>query len=100
MVHLYSSNPILSAMDNIRAVGRHTLPAIHCLMTSKSQYLYRSILEYLTIEGPDFHPSASMSDWNQLQEMHLNKYTRHKTLWMLVPLHPANMTENTEVGSN
>ena len=27
------------------AVGRHTLPAIHCLMTSKTQDLYRSILE-------------------------------------------------------
>ena len=45
------------------AVGRHTLPAIHCLMTSKSQDLYRSILENLRIKAPDFHPSASMSDW-------------------------------------
>ena len=45
------------------AVGRHTLPAIHCLMTSKSQDLYRSILENLRIKAPGFYPSASMSNW-------------------------------------
>ena len=25
------------------AVGRHTLPAIHCLMTAKSQALYKAV---------------------------------------------------------
>ena len=29
------------------AVGRHTLPAIHCLMTAKNQVLYQAILEIL-----------------------------------------------------
>ena len=30
------------------AVGRHTIPAIHCLMTAKTQDLYRAVLESLT----------------------------------------------------
>ena len=38
-------------------VGRHTLPAIHCLMTSKSQELYRQN------NIPQFKPLISMSDW-------------------------------------
>ena len=45
------------------AVGRHSLAAIHCLMTSKSQELYSMILENLVINVPNFLPSASMSDW-------------------------------------
>ena len=44
-------------------MDRHTLPAIHCLMTSKSQDLYKSILENLNLNVPDFQPSATMSDW-------------------------------------
>ena len=32
-------------------------------MTSKSQDLYKSILENLNLNVPDFQPSATMSDW-------------------------------------
>ena len=45
------------------AVDRHTLPARHCLMTSKSQDIYKSILENLNLNVPDYQPSATMSDW-------------------------------------
>ena len=45
------------------AVGRHTLPAIHCLMTAKSQDLYQAILENISVNIPLFQPSSSMSDW-------------------------------------
>ena len=45
------------------AVGRHTMPAIHCLMTSKSQELYSAILQDLVTHVPQFQPIASMSDW-------------------------------------
>ena len=45
------------------SVGRHTIPAIHCLMTSKSQELYTGILENLVANIPQFKPMASMSDW-------------------------------------
>ena len=44
------------------AVGRHSLAAIHCLMTSKNQDLYSMILENLVINVPNVLPSASMSD--------------------------------------
>ena len=42
------------------AVDRHTLSAIHCLMTSKTQYLYQSILENLNLNVPnsDWEPAA------------------------------------------
>ena len=33
-------------------VGRHTIPAIHCLMTAKTQYLYRAVLECLITHIP------------------------------------------------
>ena len=45
------------------AVDRHTLPAIHCLMTGKSQNLYQAILENINVNIPIFQPSSSMSDW-------------------------------------
>ena len=45
------------------SVGRHTMPAIHCLMTSKSQELYTAILKDLAVHVPQFQPIASMSDW-------------------------------------
>ena len=45
------------------AVGRHTLPAIHCLMTAKSQDLYHAIFENISVNIPLFQPSSSMSDW-------------------------------------
>ena len=39
------------------------MPAIHCLMTSKSQELYTGILENLVANIPQIKPMASMSDW-------------------------------------
>ena len=45
------------------ALGRHTLPAIHCLMTAKSQDLYKAVLESICAKIPQFKPVASMSDW-------------------------------------
>ena len=47
------------------AVAGHTMPAIHCLMTSKSQELYSAILKDLEAHIPHFQPIASMSDWEQ-----------------------------------
>ena len=45
------------------SVGRHTLPAIHCLRLSKSNELYKVELENITVYLPQFQPSAPMSDW-------------------------------------
>ena len=45
------------------SVGCHSLPAMHCLMSSKSQDLYIAILEKIANEVPLFRPLASMSDW-------------------------------------
>ena len=45
------------------AVGRNTLPAIHCLLTAKNQELYQAVLESLKENIPQFTPIASMSDW-------------------------------------
>ena len=47
------------------SVGRHTVPAIHCLMTAKSQELYSSLLEQLVTRLPEFKPVTSMSDWER-----------------------------------
>ena len=44
------------------SVGRHSLPAIHCLMSSKSQDLYKAVLEKIANEVPLFLPLAKMSD--------------------------------------
>ena len=57
------------------SVGRHTLPAIHCMMTSKSQELYSAVLESLVTHIPQFKPLALMSDWepaprNALKEIY------------------------------
>ena len=46
-----------------RHVGRHMMPVIHCLMTSKSQELNSAILQDLVTHVPQFQPIASMSDW-------------------------------------
>ena len=45
------------------SVGGHTLPAVHCLMTAKSQELYQAVLESIRTNVPQFRPVASMSDW-------------------------------------
>ena len=45
------------------AVEKHSLPAIHCLMTGKSQDLYQAVFETISTKLPHFKPLASMSDW-------------------------------------
>ena len=49
---------ILSAMYTIRSSEQTYLPALHCLITSNSQDLYRSTLEDLSLSVPNFHPSV------------------------------------------
>ena len=44
-------------------LGRHTLPAVHCLLSGKTQGLYKAVLENILINIPQFKPVASMSDW-------------------------------------
>ena len=45
------------------AVDGHTLPAIHSLLSAKTQELYKAILENIVIHIPQLKPIASMSDW-------------------------------------
>ena len=45
------------------SVGRHSLPAIHCLMTGKIQDLYQAVIDNIFSCIPHFRPLASMSDW-------------------------------------
>ena len=57
------------------AVGRHALPALHCLMTVKSQDLYKAVLEDISVKIPQFKPQSSMLDWepaarNAIKEMY------------------------------
>ena len=44
-------------------VERHTLPAIHCLLTGKEEGLYRCIMESIRNLIPQFNPMSCMSDW-------------------------------------
>ena len=44
-------------------VNHHVFPAIHCLLTGKSQELYESLMVKIQSLIPHFHPDVSMSDW-------------------------------------
>ena len=44
-------------------VNHHVFPAIHCLLTGKSQELYESLLVKIQSLISHFHPDVSMSDW-------------------------------------
>ena len=44
------------------AVGRYTLPGIHCLMITKDQELYKAVLNKIDSLVPQFQPIVSMSD--------------------------------------
>ena len=46
------------------SVGRHTLPAIHCLLTNKKE-LYSAVLHKIKLIIPQFQPTHAMSDWEQ-----------------------------------
>ena len=43
--------------------NQHVIPAIHCLLTGKTQELYEAILFRIQSLVPQFHPEKSMSDW-------------------------------------
>ena len=58
------------------SVVRNTLPAIHCLLTSKKQELYQAVLERLKENIPLFRPIASMSDWEPASRNALEKFIR------------------------
>ena len=52
------------------------MPTIHCMMTSKSEELYKTVLEDLAALISQFQPKGSMSDWepaprNALKETYL-----------------------------
>ena len=44
-------------------VNQHVIPAIHCLLTGKSQELYEAILFRIKSIVPRFNPQIAMSDW-------------------------------------
>ena len=43
--------------------GRYVLPAIHCLLTSKSEQIYIATLLKIKELLPQLSPSSAMSDW-------------------------------------
>ena len=56
------------------AVVRHTLPAIHCLMTAKSQNLYQAVLENISVNIPLFSLPQQCQTGNHHQEMHFEMF--------------------------
>ena len=46
-------------------VNQHVIPAIHCLLTGKSEQLYDTLLLNIREIVPQFQPQNSMSDWEQ-----------------------------------
>ena len=45
--------------------GRHVLPAIHCLLTCKSEAIYTATLSRIKELVPQMNPSSAMGDWDQ-----------------------------------
>ena len=54
-------------MDNIRLCWKAHFDsrAVHCLMTAKTQELYKGVLDSLVVYIPEFKPGATKSDWEQ-----------------------------------
>ena len=46
-------------------IDQHVLPAIHCLLTGKSEELYQAVLSKIQEILPQFQPQIAMSDWEQ-----------------------------------
>ena len=65
MAHFTVSMKFYQLWTIFISVGRHSLAAIHCLLTGKNQYLYQAILESVRHNIPHFRPQASMSDWEE-----------------------------------
>ena len=45
--------------------GKHSLPAIHCSITSKEEALYIAVLREINKLIPQFQPISIVSDWEQ-----------------------------------
>ena len=58
------------------SVGRNTLPAIHCLLTSRKQELYQAVLESLKEISLYLDPSHPCPIGNMQQGMRLEKFIR------------------------
>ena len=46
-------------------VGRHSIPAIHCLMTNKDEELYTAVILKIKELIPQLQPTSTMSDWER-----------------------------------
>ncbi|KAI6654464.1 hypothetical protein LOD99_860 [Oopsacas minuta] len=46
-------------------VGRHAIPAIHCLLTNKDDELYVAVIQKIRELVPQLEPDCAMSDWEQ-----------------------------------
>ena len=60
--------PFLNILINcglFLSIGRHTIPAIHCLLTNKDEELYRAVLEKIREIIPQLEPGIVMSDCEQ-----------------------------------
>ena len=52
-------------MDYFLTVGRHAIPAIHCLLTNKDEELYVAVLQKIRELVPHLEPGCVMLDWEQ-----------------------------------
>ena len=50
--------------------GRHVLPAIHCLMTCKSEAIYTATLFKIKAIAPQMNPLSAMGDWETTNNLH------------------------------
>ena len=78
------------------AVGRHTLPAIHCLMTAKNQVLYQAILEILGLTFLLFSLSLQCQTRNQQPELHFAMYIRKWKFMVTGFIYSTHLDENTK----
>ena len=69
------------------SLGRHAIPAIHCLLTNKDEELKGSPTED-TRNYSSTPTNSVMSDWEQA--------TRNAE-WVLVPLYPSYLEKNSKV---
>ncbi|KAI6650563.1 hypothetical protein LOD99_7613 [Oopsacas minuta] len=46
-------------------VGRHAIPAVHCLLTNKDDELYVAVIQKIRELVPQLEPDCAMSDWEQ-----------------------------------
>ena len=79
------------------SVGRHSLPAIHCLMTGKSQGQYQSLHDNLSSKIPNFIPVTSMSDWEAAPRNAFKEVLPLiKNYGCVVPFYPTHLGQNAK----